>query len=451
MMQNPENSVILVVDDNPTNLEVLSEALLDAGFEVGVATSGEGALKQIQYNPPDLVLLDVMMPPGIDGFETCHRLKSNPATSKIPVIFMTALSEPTDKVKGLSIGAVDYITKPFQQEEVLARVRIHLQLRHLNQVLSDQNHQLKELTENLEKTVAERTAALQQTQVHLVQSEKLSSLGQLVAGVAHEINNPVGCISSNLAPAKEYVTDITCILQRYQERYPDAELVAEAEAVDLEFAMEDLPKILLSIETGATRIREISTSLRNFSRSDTTCLVVADLHEGLDSTLMILQHRLKACGDRPEIQVVKQYDHLPAIECYPGQINQVWMNLLSNAIDALEEQIQNGAIPASQHEPENQATTHQLTSKTPTITIRTEQTDESCVRVCITDNGPGIPETILENLFNPFFTTKSVGKGTGLGLSISRQIIQEKHHGNLWCTSKIGDGSEFWIELPVQQ
>ncbi|MBF2029337.1 MAG: response regulator [Oscillatoriales cyanobacterium C42_A2020_001] len=435
-MSDPVNNVILVVDDNPTNLEVLSEALIDAGFEVGVATSGEGAIKQIQYNPPDLVLLDVMMP-GISGFETCHRLKSNPATQETPIIFMTALSEPVNKVKGLSLGAVDYITKPFQQEEVLARVKVHLQLRQLHHELAERNRQLKHLTENLEQTIAERTATLEQTQVQLVQSEKLSSLGQLVAGVAHEINNPIGCISSNLAPAKEYVTEIIRILQCYQQRYAhlDAELAAEAAAVDLDFMLEDLPKILHSIESSAVRIRDISTSLRNFSRSDATYLVAVNIHEGLDSTLMILHHRLKACGDRPEIQVVKHYGQIPLVECYPGQVNQVLMNLLSNAIDALEDDLKSNPT----------------LEKTPTITISTEQSDLDHIRVRIADNGPGIAESILQNLFQPFFTTKSVGKGTGLGLSISRQIIQDKHHGNLRCCSKPGEGTEFCVEIPVLQ
>ncbi|XHX76035.1 MAG: sensor histidine kinase [Stenomitos frigidus ULC029] len=452
-MNTSETSVILVVDDNPTNLEVLSETLMASGFEVGVATSGEGALQQIAYTPPDLVLLDVMMP-GIDGFETCRRLKADSALQAIPVIFMTALSDPVDKVKGLALGAVDYITKPFQQEEVLARVKVQLQLRQLTKVLEQQNVQLKQLTENLEQKVEERSLALQQAQLQLVQTEKLSSLGQLVAGVAHEINNPVGCIASNVAPAKEYVADITRLVRLYQQYYPNPlpAIAAEAEAIDLEFALEDLPKILNSMASGATRIRDISVSLRNFSRSDTATPVLADLHDGLDSTLLILHHRLKAEGSRPEIKVMKQYGDIPLIECYPGQLNQVFMNILGNAIEALEEGLINAVPLLDSHQISETASFNGAPCHLkPMIQIQTEMVSPHSVRICIADNGPGIPASVQHRLFDPFFTTKSVGKGTGLGMSISRQIITEKHQGNIHCLSEPGKGAEFIIDLPTQQ
>ncbi|NDJ19945.1 response regulator [Myxacorys almedinensis] len=215
--------------------------------------------------------------------------KANPSTEAIPVIFMTALADTTNKVKGLSLGAVDYITKPFERDEVLARVRVHLQLR--------------QLTANLEQRVTERTDALQTAQIQLVQREKLSMLGQLVAGIAHEMNNPIGCIVSNIAPAKQYVADIAGILQLYQQHYPQpVPAIAQAlEDLDITFALKDLPKLLDSVKLSSDRIKEISVSLRNFARSDSTTKVVVNLHDGLNSTLIILGHRLKAFDSRPAI------------------------------------------------------------------------------------------------------------------------------------------------------
>jgi len=270
---------------------------------------------------------------------------------------------------------------------------------------------------------------LQRTQAQLIQSEKLSSLGQMVAGVAHEINNPVNFIYGNLVPARDYTADILGLLGLYQETYPDpVDLIQEEiEAIDLDFISEDLPRLLDSMQVGAERIREIVLSLRNFSRLDEAAMKKADLHEGLDSTLMILQNRLKAKGDRPGVEVTKNYGQLPKIFCYPGQLNQVFMNLLSNAIDALEE--------------------HNIAE--PKIMITTELIDKTQAVIRLADNGPGIPEKVRQRLFDPFFTTKPVGKGTGLGLAISYQIIVEKHQGQLMCISEVGQGATFVIQIPV--
>ncbi|MDJ1176730.1 PAS domain S-box protein [Roseofilum capinflatum] len=270
---------------------------------------------------------------------------------------------------------------------------------------------------------------LQRTQAQLIQSEKLSSLGQMVAGVAHEINNPVNFIYGNLVPARDYTADILGLLQLYQETYPEpAELIEEEiEAIDLEFISDDLPRLLDSMQVGAERIREIVLSLRNFSRLDEAEMKKVDLHEGIDSTLMILQNRLKAKGDRPGVEVSKNYGQLPKINCYPGQLNQVFMNLLSNAIDALEEH----SIPE------------------PKITITTELINNNQAIIRLADNGPGVPEKVRQRLFDPFFTTKPVGKGTGLGLAISYQIIVEKHQGQLSCISEVGQGATFMIQIPV--
>ena len=412
---------ILLVDYYPTNLAVLAQTLKNAGLSIRIETDGESAIEQLEdeTEQPELILLDVQMP-GIDGFETCRRIKENPQTQEIPVIFMTALADTNSKVQGLSLGAVDYITKPFEGEEVLARVRVHLQLRHLTKKLENWNEQL-------EKNVAERTAALQQTQVQLIQQEKFATMGQLVAGVAHEINNPIGCISSNIAPAYEYLQDITQIIYLYQKHYPQpvAEIEEALEDLDIEFTLEDFPNLLESMKISSQRIQDISESMRNFSRSDTNKLVKADIHTGLDSTLMILRHRLKAVGCLPKIEVVKQYGNVPEIQCYPGLLNQVFTNLIANAIDALED------VPA------------------PNIHISTEKTITDRIIIRIADNGMGMSQEVQQKLFEPLFTTKPLGKGTGLGMAIAQQIIEETHQGKISVSSELGKGCEFTIEIPV--
>ncbi|MDJ0517735.1 MAG: response regulator [Trichodesmium sp. MO_231.B1] len=426
------SDLILVVDDTPANLAVLSEALSDADFEVAIATDGELAISQAELSLPSLILLDVMMP-GIDGFETCRRLKASKITQNIPIIFMTALSDSTDKVKGLSLGAVDYVTKPFQEAELIARVKTQLKLYHL--------------TEHLEHQVAERTAELkqalhqvQQSQVQLVQSEKMAALGQLVAGVAHEINNPLNFIYANLSHMEEYTEIFLDFLELYQKNYPHPvdEIKEQAEDVDLEFVQSDVIKTIASMKIGTERIREIVLSLRNFSRIDEAEFKAVDIHEGIESTLMILQHRFKAQTKRPEIKIIRKYDKLPAIECYSGQLNQVFMNILVNAIDSLEE--------AS-----SKFTYQQIHDNPNQIIIRTSVIDSKSVEIAIGDNGCGIPEHIRQYIFDPFFTTKPVGKGTGMGLSISYQIITEKHKGQLKCFSEVGQGTKFVIQIPIHQ
>ncbi len=423
-MIEPDKKFILIVDDSSTNLSVLSQALKTTGYKVKVAVDGESAIAMLEKcaiapikNPfPELILLDVQMP-GIDGFETCRQLKANPATALIPVIFMTALADAESKIKGLSLGAVDYITKPFEQDEVIARVNIHWRL--------------KQLTDNLEQQVTERTCALQQAKVQFVQQEKLSALGQLVAGVAHEINNPLSFMVSNIAPAKEYLAEITELLSLYQKHYPEpaSDIAIKIEEIDLEFVIEDFSHLLDSMQVGTERIKDISLSLRNFARSDVDTATAIDLHETLDSTLLLLKHRLKSRGDRPEIEVIQNYGELPPIKCYPGPMNQVFMNLLANAIDAVEE-------------------AWEKDQRCLTITVSTEVLRESAI-VRIADNGLGMTDEIQKHLFEPLFTTKAVGKGTGLGLSIAQQIVTDKHGGQLFCKSLAGKGTEFAIVLPI--
>ena len=307
---------------------------------------------------------------------------------------------------------------------------------------------------------------LQRTQAQLVQSEKMSSLGQLVAGVAHEINNPVTFISANISHAENYTQDLLRLVQLYQEQYPNPtpEISSQMDAIDLEFLIEDLPKLLDSMNVGAERICEIISALRNFSRHAEAEIKAVDIHEGLDSTLMILQNRLKAQGQHPEIQVIKQYGNLPLVECYVGQLNQVFMNLLSNAIDAIAKrcgdseatllakrgEAQESAQIASRYANDALEASN-VESLTPYIRISTELLNNREVAIRIADNGVGMTKQVQGRIFDPFYSTKAVGTGMGLGLSISYQIVVEKHEGQLHCESILGQGTEFVIHIPLSQ
>lgn len=402
-----QENLILIIDDNINNIEILSEVMQMQGHNVSVASNGKNALHQLKTIIPDLILLDIMMP-GMDGFEVCRRLKAADKTKDIPIIFITALTDTSDKIKGFKLGAVDYITKPFQQEEIVARVNVQLKLQNLNRELHI-------------------------SQFKLMQAEKISSLGQLVAGIAHEVKNPVGFIAGNLEHTDNYIKDLISLLNLYQKYLPDTpeEIANKIDAIDLDFLLEDLPRMIDSMNLGVERISDIMQSLRNFSRKDATQRKLADIHQGIDTTLMILSHRLKANEIHPKIEVLKKYGDLPEIECFPGQLNQVFMNLLANAIDVLEEKAKNDK------------------DFIPGISISTELINNNSVKITIADNGNGISEQVKNQLFDAFFTTKSEGKGTGLGLSISYQIITETHNGTLECFSKKGEGTEFVIEIPV--
>lgn len=429
------NGTILIVDDNSANLGVLSDALSQEGFEVRVAKSGKMALERVKYALPDLILLDVMMP-EIDGFETCRRLQANPETTQIPVIFMTALSDTANKVEGFQLGAVDYITKPFQQEEVLARVKLHLKLHVLAEKLEEKNMLLEQKVVEVSKAYED----LQQMQIKLIQSEKMSGLGQLAAGIAHEINNPINFIAGNLSYAQEYAHNLLKIIHLYQEDYvnPTPRIQAAIDEIELDFLEEDFIKILKSMNLGTQRIQEIVKSMRIFSRVDEAEVKTVNIHEGIESTLTLLHHRLKAKPDHPEIELIKEYGQLPQVECHAGQLNQVFMNIISNAIDALDESNQQRSFAEIQQHPNR-------------IQISTKVMDENWVAIHISDNGRGVCETVGPKLFDPFFTTKPIGKGTGLGLSISYQIIVEKHGGRLYCQPILGKGIEFVIEIPIRQ
>ena len=341
------------------------------------------------------------------------------------------------------------------QADIDTQDEVALLAKALNQLVSwtgQYTSELKDARHNLEQRVEERTLALQQseaslrqkaedlqqalvelqqTQLQLVQSEKMSSLGEMVAGIAHEINNPVSFIHGNLEHALSYTEDVMGLLTLYQKSYPTptAAIQATIEDIDLPFLQEDFLKLMQSMKDGTIRIRDIVQSLRTFSRLDEAAVKQVDLHDGIDSTLVILKNRLKQTLDSSEIQVLRHYGELFLVECYAGQLNQVFMNILGNAIDALED------------EPD-------LTD--PTITITTQMVDSEWVAIHIANNGPDIPDEICNRLFDPFFTTKAVGKGTGMGLSISYQIVTETHKGYLDCQSSPGQGAEFIIKLPVR-
>ncbi|HEY9672963.1 MAG TPA: AAA family ATPase [Waterburya sp.] len=305
--------------------------------------------------------------------------------------------------------------------------------------ISLENAHLYQKSQQYAQQLEQSLQQLNHAQLQVIQSEKMSTLGQLVAAVAHEINNPVSFITGNLGYAQEYVQDVLNLVKLYQQQFPEPgeEIKQEIEAIELDYLMDDLPSILSSMKEGAERIHKISASLKTFSRSDTLDKINFNIHEGINSTLTILKYRIKANDKRPAIEIVKNYGNLPLVKCYPGQLNQVFMNIMVNAIDALEELNQERSYEKIQANPNR-------------ITIRTEvSADQQSILICIRDNGAGMTEAVKQHLFEQSFTTKPVGQGTGLGLLISRQIVEEKHGGQLTCSSTVGEGTEFAIAIPI--
>lgn len=385
-------------------------------------------------------------------------------------ILQQVLEERTSQLKKTNEQLRHEIVERRRAETALSQAhdQLKMQVEQRTAQLTEANQKLKQdihkrqqveaaLRENEVKSTTQATKlklALQKLhsyQTQLIQKEKMSSLGQLVAGVAHEINNPINFVYGNIAYANQYTQDIMELLQLYEQKYPKLvpEILEKTQTMDLDFVKNDLPKLLESMKLGAERIRNLVLSLRNFSRLDEAEMKSVKLHEGIDNTLLILQNRLKATPGRSEIRLVKKYGHLPKVECYSGQLNQVFMNLIANAIDALEE----SRLPNSQ-----------VSAAPPTITISTDLKEVSNDKnnakpsslithavITITDNGSGMTQAVRRHLFDPFFTTKSVGKGTGLGLSISYQIVVEKHNGCIEFTSAPGQGTEFTILIPIRQ
>ncbi|MEQ8462022.1 sensor histidine kinase [Coleofasciculus sp. E1-EBD-02] len=413
---------ILAVDDDITVQIILQELLESEGHEVLLADDGEAALQQTQKLKPDLIICDWMMP-KLDGLELCRRIKADPQLATIFLILLTIREQVADRVQGLDSGADDFLSKPIEPSELQARVRSGLRLCQLNKQLSQALHHLK------------------QTQSQLVQSEKMSSLGQMIAGIAHEINNPVTFIHGNLSHIEDYTEDLLDLVECYQQEYPNPSphLQNKITHVNLDFLSQDFPKVLVSMKVGTERLRELVLSLRKFSRLDEAERKPVDLHEGIESALFLVQHRLSNSAGQPGIKIIKEYGELPPFECYPGQLNQVFLHIINNAIDALEIN--------KEKETENNYSSQII----PTIKIKTTLGNNYQVIICIIDNGIGISDSVKPRIFDPFFTTKPVGQGRGLGLSIAHQIVVNQHGGELECISQPDIGTEMIIKLPFKK
>lgn len=413
--ENSSTGDILIVDDTPANLRLLSDMLQEQGYNVRKAINGKMALLAIQTTIPDLILLDVNMP-DINGYEVCKKLRVDEKNRNTPVIFISALNEALDKVKAFQVGGTDYITKPFAVEEVLARVNHQLALKRLNEELRDRNRQLQDTLQQLKVT-----------QAQLVQQEKMASLANLVAGVAHEINNPISFIYSNLLPANNYIENLLDTITFYHQQYPASLNDPENPLEDFDFIKSDLTNLMKSMYTGAERIRSIVLALRIFSHLDEADIKTVEIAKELESTLLLVQHRLET-DDATPIRIIKNYKNIPKVTCFAKDLNQVFLHLLNNAIDALED-------ASEQTEP--------------TIWLETKMGESDRVQITIKDNGTGISEEAQSQLFDPFFTTKPIGKARGLGLSISYQIVVDRHKGNLTYESSPEEGTIFRIEIPA--
>ncbi|MEH2387239.1 MAG: GAF domain-containing protein [Nostoc sp.] len=440
--------MILLLSPDATAFEIIAE--FGVFFDHSQPEPGKGIIGNIvQSNRAELVN-DVQADPRLQGQENVNAMICVPLRAKERVLGAIAIGTPkTDSYQAKHLKLVSIFAS--QTAIAIDKAVIY---EHSTQTAV----QAKAQTQKLQQALHE----LQLAQTQLIQSEKMSSLGQLIAGVAHEINNPLNFISGNLKYVAEYANDLLHLVQEYQKFLPVAppELESELDKIDLEFILEDLPKLLNSMQVGTDRIVEIVQSLKNFSRHDEAEMKAVNIHDGIDGTLMILQHRLKADGCRPAIEIIKDYGKFPLIECYPGQLNQVFMNILANAIDALEEGMGDTSLPEAAllyetlRERQGSVTTPTATLSnhekiSPQITIRTEVLDNQFVVIRIADNGSGMKENVIRRIYDPFFTTKEIGKGTGLGMAISYQIIVNRHRGFLKCRSALGEGTEFWIQIPV--
>lgn len=427
--------LVLITDDNEKNIQVLGNLLTSNNYRIAIATSGQQAIDYVETTLPDLILLDIMMP-EMNGIEVCRRLKKEKLSAEIPILFITALTDSESKLKAFDAGGDDYITKPFSRQEVLARVKVFLERKRVQTELVKSQHQLRETNKNLEKKVLQRTEHIRKMQSQIVMQDKMASLGQLTAGIAHELNNPINFVYTNFITLKDNISDLIEIFSEYrdfinsldlqEDDYPEIRSLRKKESeLDLDFVLEDLKDLFAESEKGFERISFIIKSMSNFSRKDESeSFSEFDLNKGIEDTLTIARNEYKyTCCVTTELEDIQ-----PVI-CVPQLINEVLLNILVNASQAIRDM--------------NRDTQGN-------ILIRTFTTDNSTC--CdIIDDGPGIPEHIQSKIFEPFFTTKEAGKGTGLGLSISYDIIVEKHHGSLEVIQSGPNGTTFRICLPNDQ
>ena len=432
---------ILFVDDEPDLESLISQRfrkkIRAEKWQLFFAHNGVQALEKVKQHPDlDIIVTDLNMT-EMDGLTLLSKL--NQINLAFKTIVISAYGDMKNIRNAMNFGAFDFLTKPidFQDLEItLNKTLREVQQVKENQRLRESEARAREEAQHLQNCMQD----LKKTQAQLIQTAKMSSLGQVVAGIAHEINNPVNFIYGNISHVSDYIQDLLHLLHLYQQYAPpNSEIQAEIEAIDLEFIIVDLPQIMVSMKGGVDRIQKIILSLRNFSRLDEANIKSVDIHEGIKSSLLILHNRFQARAARPEIQVIEEYSNLPLVECYAAELNQVFINILSNAIDALNEYNKHRSLD-------------DILACPLTITIRTFLLEEkSRVVIQIRDNGPGITAEVKDRIFEPFFTTKPVGEGTGLGLYISYQIVHEKHGGALNCFSEVGQGTELWIEIPIRQ
>jgi len=417
---------VFLIDDSTTARRVMARSLEGHNFEVEQFSTPNQVVARAIQDQPDVILTDVEMP-EMDGFDLCLALKDEPLTADIPVLFVTSSTRPEQLILGFEVGGSDFIGKRAESMELIARVRTHLHLATLQKELKQQLAEIKAQSER-EKQLRSQ---IEQQQSQMLQNEKMASIGQLAAGVAHEINNPIGFISSNLNTLGEYLADLKAVLAAYQDLEDAVKTGSESAAsqcqkaeatckqVDLPFLIEDLENLMSESIEGTGRVRQIVADLRDFSHVDSPDLSVEDINAMLEKTLNVAHNELKY-----RASVATEFGDIPDVACFAGKLTQVFLNLIVNAAQSLEE--------------------------SGTVAVKTGCSNGgSHVWIEITDTGCGIPEENLKRIFDPFFTTKDVGKGTGLGLNLAYNIIQS-HDGNIVVDSVVGQGTTFRITLPAQ-
>ncbi len=412
---------ILFVDDEPSFEKLIRrqfrKQIRSEQYEFIFAGNGVEALEALQADAEIRVTITDINMPQMNGLTLLEKIRE--LDSSIETVVVSAYSDMKNIRTAMNRGAFDFLTKPIDFEDLEITI---------NRALS----QVQKLREDHKK--------LLDAQTQMIQNEKMTALGQLVAGVAHEINNPVGFIASNIEIAEDYMNGLIELIQSYQGKFPEPgeDIAEKIHEIDLDYIVNDVPEVIASMKEGSERICYLSNSLRTFSRSDTTTKIPFNIHDGIDSTLLILKHRLKSSEVRPSIEVKKDYAELSPVICYPGQLNQVFMNLIANAIDALDE----ASVGRDWAE--------MMKNQPNIITIRTYPIEGEQVAISIADNGPGMGDEVMARVFEYLYTTKPVGTGTGLGLYISHQIIADNHKGKLRCVSTPGQGAEFIIEIPMK-